>query len=72
MDRSHSGWRCRTVRYLNTVEGILPRNSGGTIRYEIENLGRDLVVVDWDNGMSVPVFPYEIEIFMQKPEQEHV
>lgn len=69
MDRSRSGWRCRTMRYLNTVEGALLRNSGGVIRYEVENLGRHLVFVNWDNGMSVSVFPHEIEIFA--PESEH-
>ena len=63
MDRSHSGLRCRTVRHLYTVKGALARESEGTIRYEVENLlGRKLIFVDWDNGMSVPVFPHEIEI----------
>lgn len=77
MDRSHAGWRCRTVRHLNTVEGVLPRDSGGTIRCEVENFGRELVFVDWDNHMSVPVFPHEIEILAPKlaeqpAEQEHM
>ncbi len=66
VDRSRSGAQCRTLRHLRTVEGILPRGSHGTILYEMDNLGRWLVFVDWDNGMSVPVFPHEIEV----PEQE--
>jgi hypothetical protein len=62
MDRSRAGVRCRTRRQINTTQGYLPRDSQGTIRYEIENLGRRLVFVDWDNGMSVFVFPHEIEV----------
>ncbi len=62
MDRSRSGVRCRTLYHMNTVEGILPRDSHGTLRYEVDNLGRRLVFVDWDNGMSVLVFPHEIEV----------
>jgi hypothetical protein len=33
----------------------------GTIQYEIENLGRHLVNVHWDNGLRLNVFPNEIE-----------
>jgi hypothetical protein len=28
----------------------------------MENLGRQLILVNWDNGIAVPVFPDEIEI----------
>ena len=71
MDRSHSGLRCRTVRHLYTVKGALPRKSEGTIRYEIENLGRKLIFVDWDNGMSVPAFSDEIEVIVPEEERAH-
>jgi len=36
--------------------------SYGTIRYEMENLDRHLVFVEWENGMSTPVFAHEIEL----------
>ena len=62
VDRSRAGARCYTVRRINTVKGLLPRESYGTLRYEEENLGRRLVFVEWDNGMQVPVFPDEVEI----------
>lgn len=62
MDYSHAGRRCRTRHHVSTVEGVLPRHSRGTIRYELDNLGRRLVFVDWDNGMKVLVFPHEIEV----------
>ena len=69
MDRSRYGARCRTLRHLNTLEGILPRDTHGTLRYEMDNLGRRLVFVDWDNGMSPPVFPHEIEVLEQEAAQ---
>ncbi|HJY84770.1 MAG TPA: hypothetical protein VKK81_27265 [Candidatus Binatia bacterium] len=63
---SRAGVRCHTVCHLNTVEGLLRRGSRGTIRYELDNLDRRLVFVDWDNGMKVPVFPYEIAMLALK------
>jgi hypothetical protein len=44
----------------------LIRAATGTIRYEMENLGRSLVMVDWDKGFTVPVFPHEIEMLVDK------
>jgi hypothetical protein len=62
IDRSRAGVRCHTVRLLRTVQGNLPRGSQGAVESETENLGRHLILVRWDNGFSVPVFPQEIEI----------
>lgn len=67
IDRTYTGFRCHTRYLIRTVKGDLPRGSKGTIVYEMDNLGRQLVLVDWDNGISVPVFPDEIEL-----EPEHV
>ena len=73
MDRSHAGIGCRTRRHVSTAAGMLPRHSHGTIRYELDNLDRRLVFIDWDNGMTVLVFPHEIcgltreEIMANKP-----
>lgn len=61
IDRSRSGRRCRTNQFVRTVEGDLAKAATGTIRYETENLGRSLILVDWDQGFTVPVFPHEIE-----------
>ena len=62
IDRTHSGQNCRTTRHLTTRDGRLPRDTQGTIQYEMENLGRHLVFVKWENGMSTPVFIDEIEL----------
>jgi hypothetical protein len=32
----------------------------------MENLGRQLIFVSWDTGISVPVFPAEIELEVQR------
>jgi len=65
LDRTHTGWRCHTQRLIRTVKGDLPRGSQGTVVYETENLGRQLIFVSWDTGISVPVFPDEIELAAQ-------
>lgn len=62
IDRTRAGMRCRTIQFVRTVEGDLPKDACGTIRYEMENLGRLLVLVEWDRGLTVPVFPHEIEV----------
>ncbi|MGE0821386.1 MAG: hypothetical protein AB7G75_16715 [Candidatus Binatia bacterium] len=62
IDRKQAGLRCHTRHFVRTVKGDLPRDSFGTIIYEMENLGRRLILVHWDNGISVPVFPDEIEV----------
>ena len=62
LDRTHAGCRCSTRRLLRTVRGNLPRGSQGTVAYEMDNLGRHLILVNWDQGFSVPVFPDEVEV----------
>ncbi len=60
VDRTRSGYRCRTVRFVRTVKGDLPRDSYGTIVYELHNLGRHLIFVRWDAGFAVPMLADEI------------
>ena len=62
IDRTHAGFRCHTRCLLRTVKGDLPRGSHGTVVYEMDNLGRHLILVNWDTGISVPAFPDEIEL----------
>ena len=62
IDRTHAGFRCSTRHLLRTVNGNLARGSHGTVAYEMDNLGRHLILVKWDTGISVPVFPHEIEL----------
>lgn len=62
LDTSSKGIRCRAAQEIRSNSGIVTSSTGGTIQYEIENLGRNLIFVDWDNGLSMFVFPSEIEI----------
>jgi hypothetical protein len=62
IDLTSEGIRCRAAREIRTNWGMVTSSTGGTIQYEIENLGRYLILVDWDNGLSLNVSPSEIEI----------
>jgi len=53
------------VRFIRTVKGDLPRRSYGTVLYTMENLGRRLILVHWDTGITVPVFLDEITLESQ-------
>jgi hypothetical protein len=64
--QTRAGMRCHTLRNIITAKGIVPRDTHGTIRGEVNNLGRYLVLVDWDSGLSVAVPPYELVV----PRQE--
>ena len=68
IDRTHAGVRCHTRFLIRTVKGDLPRNSSGTVVYTMENLGRLLILVDWDKGFLVPAFPDEIELHLEDKE----
>jgi len=62
MDRTLCGKRCRTVRTVAHHRGRLPRETAGTIRYALENIGRTLVFVDFDSGPSLMVLPDDISL----------
>ena len=62
IDLSSKGLRCRAARELRTNWGRVASFTEGTIEYEIMNLGRKLILVEWDNGLSAYVYPNEIEI----------
>ena len=57
-----AGKKCRTTRFLTAVSGRVDQFTEGRIRYVVENLGRKLVLVDWDRGGSTMLFPDEVEI----------
>ena len=62
IDTTRTGMRCRAktgVRYRQTT--IEPDDQGAIV-YEIDNLGRHLILVEWNDDSSVYVFPDEIEI----------
>ena len=62
IDRTQAGARCYALRLICTVKGDVARGSYGTVLYAMENLGRRLMLVQWDTGMTVPIFPDEIVV----------
>lgn len=67
INRIFSGSRCRVIREVHHPQGAVRRSTQGTIRYAMENLGRDLVMVDWDTGQATVVFPHDIELLQADP-----
>ena len=59
---SKSGMRSRATREIRTHEGLIRRFTEGTIEAVIDNLGRQLINVEWDSGITTYVFFNEIEI----------
>jgi hypothetical protein len=47
---------------VRSHRGIIERLAEGTIQHDIDNLGRHLISVRWDIGITDYVFPSEIEI----------
>ncbi len=60
MDRTLQGCRCRTVRPIMHHLGLIPRASGGTVRYAMKNIGRVLVRIDLDSGQSVVMLAQDL------------
>ncbi len=55
------GLRCRSTRPITHKRGILSRSAEGTIRATRENIGRQLITVDFDCGEELVLFAHEIE-----------
>lgn len=55
------GARCRATRSISHPGGTLRRSAEGTIRARRENIGRQLVTVEFDTGERLVLFPHELE-----------
>lgn len=55
------GRRCRSTRPITHPRGVLVRATEGTIRAARENLGRQLITVDFDSGEKLVLFAHEVE-----------
>jgi hypothetical protein len=65
-DADLKGTRCRATRLARSHRGLIERSTEGTIQHDIDNLGRRLISVQWDVGVTDYVFPSEIEIIDNK------
>lgn len=54
--------RCRAKRNIRGHQGLISADDCGTIEAEIDNLGRRMIAVAWDNGLHMYVFPDEIKL----------
>lgn len=65
INTTFTGRRCRATRQITDQHGLTARFTEGTIRYDLDNIGRHLFLVEWDNGVVNYVFPFEIEMIDQ-------
>ena len=70
VDTSLTGMRCHATKEIRSHQGLIRRCSEGIIQYDMENLGRHLISVQWDNGVIDYVYPLEIEILGQEEEPD--
>jgi len=56
------GRRCRALREIRTGQGLIRCSTEGVIQFEIKDLGRRLIQVQWDSGVTDYAYPLEIEI----------
>jgi hypothetical protein len=68
VDTSLTGMRCRATKEIRSHQGLVRRYSEGIIQYDMDNLGRHLISVQWDNGVIDYVYPLEIELLGQGDE----
>jgi hypothetical protein len=61
IDSTAPGTRCQATREIRTHAGLIKRFTEGMILYDLDNLGRRLIYVQWDNGLAGYVYPVEIE-----------
>ena len=62
INSSLTGRRCRATKEIRSYQGLTRRFTEGTIQYDLDNIGRHLLSVKWDNGVTDYAFPLEIEI----------
>jgi len=57
-----TGARCRATQVMRSHRGLIERSTEGATQHDIDNLGRRLISVQWDVGVTDYVFPSEIEV----------
>ena len=62
IDTKRKGIRCRAKKLIRDHGVTIEPDNQGTIVYEIEDLERRLILVEWDGGPSLYVFPSAVEI----------
>jgi hypothetical protein len=71
IDTKRTGTRCRAKKLIRDHGITIEPDNQGTIVYEIEDLERQLILVEWDGGPSLYVFPSEIDITGTRESRRH-
>ena len=58
--------RCRATREIRTSQGLIRCSTEGVIQCQMDNLGRHLIQVQWDSGVTDYAYLSEIEILGQE------
>lgn len=66
VNTGRQGKRCRAKRMIHSHGAVITSFHQGTITYEMDNLDRRLILVQWDAGVSTYVFPHEVEILGER------
>lgn len=59
------GLRCRARTEIRSHAGRVAAFTEGMIVSDTDNLGRRLLMVEWENGVCAYVFPTDIEIIRE-------
>jgi hypothetical protein len=62
LDFTRHGKRWSAKRIIRRPAGTIEQLGEGTIAFEVENLGRQLIFVQWDTGVATYVFDDEVKI----------
>jgi hypothetical protein len=55
----------RAIEVVRSHRGTIEPLAEGTVQHDIDNLGRHLISVRWDIGITDYVFPSETEIIQE-------
>ena len=62
IDTTRAGLRCRAKKTIRSHAAMIEAANEGTIVHEFDNLGRRLILVQWDSGPLLYAFSDELEI----------
>jgi hypothetical protein len=71
IDMKRRGMRCAAKKVIRSHGVMIQPTNQGTILYEMENLGRRLILVQWDDSSSTYVFPDEVEMTGTRRDADH-
>jgi len=71
IDTKRKGIRRRAKKLIRDHGVTIEPDNQGTIVYEIGDLERQLILVEWDGGPSLYVFPSEIEMTGAREPRRH-